>query len=237
MKAALASWRCASASSSEQQWGTKMITIWTYDWVPPQPRGYVRDLRLRWACEEGDLAYEVRSTPFENRGAEHFAKQPFGQIPFIRDGDITVFESGACLLYLGRKSEVLIPRDARSDAEVLQWTVAALNSIEIVSVSWVEIGGAKVPDNKLTGWLDMRLGQLNSYLAANEWVAAGRFTVADIMMGDVLRQTPKAATAKHAAITAYVNRLTSRPAFQKAFDDQLAHFAAGDRQRVTEPVD
>ncbi len=28
------------------------LTIWTFDWVPDGPRGYVRDLRLRWACEK-----------------------------------------------------------------------------------------------------------------------------------------------------------------------------------------
>jgi glutathione S-transferase len=43
------------------------LTIWTYDWVPQGPRGFVRDLRLRWACEEAELVYTVRSIPFEDR--------------------------------------------------------------------------------------------------------------------------------------------------------------------------
>lgn len=33
------------------------ITIWTLDWVPEMPRGFVLDLRLRWACEEAGLPY------------------------------------------------------------------------------------------------------------------------------------------------------------------------------------
>jgi hypothetical protein len=35
-----------------------MLTIWTYDWVPggeKGPRGFVRDLRPRWTCEEAEL--------------------------------------------------------------------------------------------------------------------------------------------------------------------------------------
>jgi hypothetical protein len=40
------------------------LTLWTYDWVPEGPRGFVRDLRLRWACEEAGLAYVVRTVPF-----------------------------------------------------------------------------------------------------------------------------------------------------------------------------
>ncbi|MBJ3785763.1 glutathione S-transferase family protein [Devosia sediminis] len=210
-----------------------MITIWTYDWVPPPPRGFVRDLRLRWACEEGGLDYTVKGTPFENRGAEHFAHQPFGQIPFIEDGDIQVFESGACLIYLARKTDRLMPSDLRGETAVMQWIIAALNSIEIVSVSWAEIGGARNPDNKLTGWLDMRLGQLDKVLAEREWLVADRFTAADIMVGDVLRQTPKDATGKHGAIMAYVEKLKARPAFQKAYAEQLAFFAKGDEARAS----
>jgi glutathione S-transferase len=47
-----------------------MLTIWTYDWAPGGengPRGVVRDLRLRWACEEAALDYDVKSTPFDDR--------------------------------------------------------------------------------------------------------------------------------------------------------------------------
>ena len=44
------------------------LIIWTYDWVPQGPRGFVRDLRLRWACEEAGLRYEVRTVKFSDRG-------------------------------------------------------------------------------------------------------------------------------------------------------------------------
>ena len=57
------------------------LILTTFDWVPETPRGYVRDLRVRWALEEAGLAYRVESTPFRARGAEHFSHQPFGQVP------------------------------------------------------------------------------------------------------------------------------------------------------------
>src|SRR3546814_1386382 len=81
------------------------LTVWTYDWVPEGPRGFVRDLRLRWALQEAGLSYSVRSTPFDDRGSEHLKRQPFGQVPFLTDGDISIFESGACLLHLAKKSD------------------------------------------------------------------------------------------------------------------------------------
>jgi glutathione S-transferase len=212
---------------------SEALIIWTYDWVPEGksgPRGHVRDIRLRWACEEAGLDYEVRSVPFRGRGAEHFSHQPFGQVPFMEDSGITLFESGACLLHLARKSETLMPRDAKGEAETLQWTIAALNSIEMVTVPWWFIGMSNATSNPLENWLHQRLKHLEAVLMQREWLAAGRFTVADILMADVLR-VPKvlAAASDHPTIRSYVGRACARPAFKKAYDDQMAHFAKGDK--------
>ena len=62
------------------------LIIWTYDWVPNAPRGFVRDLRLRWACEEAGLAYSVQTVHFDDRATNHLSRQPFGQVPFLNDG-------------------------------------------------------------------------------------------------------------------------------------------------------
>jgi glutathione S-transferase len=150
------------------------LTIWTLDWVPELPRGFVRDLRLRWACEEAGLPYTVRTIPFEDRATNHLARQPFGQVPFLDDGALGMFESGAALLHLARKSEKLMPRDPVGEAETLQWTIAALNSMEMVTVPWwfLEITGAE--NNGLTGWLSQRLDHLETVLSEREWLAAGR---------------------------------------------------------------
>ena len=197
------------------------------------PRGHVRDLRLRWALEEAGLEYEVRSTPFDQRDASHLARQPFGQIPFLEDGDVKIFESGACLLHIAKQSEQLMPRDPVGEAETMQWVIAALSSIELVTVPWwfLKISGGE--NEALTSWTRKRLDQLASVLGEREWLAASRFTVADILMSDVLR-VPKVRTfAASPVIEAYVERACARPAFKKAFSDQLAHFAEGDRQHAS----
>jgi len=212
---------------------TEALTIWTYDWVPEGksgPRGHVRDVRLRWACEEAGLDYQVKSVSFHHRGAEHFSRQPFGQVPFLEDGGITVFESGACPLYLARKSEKLMPRDPKGEAETLEWTIAALNSIEMVSVPWWFVGLSNEASNPLEGWMLQRLTHLEAVLVQREWLAAGQFTVADILMADALR-VPKvlAAAGDFPAIRSYVDRACARPAFKRAYDGQMTHFAAGDK--------
>ncbi len=210
---------------------TDPLIIHTWEWVPEGPRGFVRDVRLRWAAREAGIPYEVRTVPFEDRGPEHLARQPFGQVPFLADGEVTLFESGACLLHLARKSEVLLPRDPVGESQTLQWFFAALNSMEMVTVPWwfLEVTGAK--ENGLTGWLDSRLAHLEAVLAKREWLAAGRFTVADLIMADVLRVPKVRAHGSYRALEAYVARVTARPAFVKARDEQVAGFAAADGVR------
>ena len=210
------------------------VTIWTYDWVPEGPRGFVRDFRLRWACEEAGLPYTVRTVPFDGRETNHLDRQPFGQVPMLEDGEVRLFESGAGLLHLARKSETLMPHDSAGEAAVLEWTLAALNSIEMVSVPWWFLTITDNEDNGLTGWLDSRLGQLEAVLAEREWLAADRFTVADLLMADVLRVARLRAHGERPATEAYVARITARPAFAKAHADQLAHFAAADEHRERE---
>lgn len=204
------------------------LTIWTYDWVPEGPRGFVRDLRLRWACEEAGLPYDVRTIRFDGRETNHLARQPFGQVPFLDDGEVKLFESGAGLLHLARKSETLMPSEPVGEAETLQWTMAALNSIEMVAVPWWFLAISGVADNPLTNWLDTRLRQLEQVLSEREWLAAGRFTVADLLMADVLRVEKVRAFGDRPASEAYITRVTDRPAFRKAQADQIALFKAAD---------
>jgi glutathione S-transferase len=213
------------------------LTIWTLDWVPEGPRGFVRDLRLRWACEEAGIPYAVRTVPFDGRETNHLADQPFGQVPFLKDHSVEIFESGACLLHLARKSEKLMPRDPAGEAETVQWTVAALNSIEMVTVPWWFLKMCDDENNGLTGWMTQRLDHMERVLGEREWLAAGRFTVADLLMADVLRVKDVRAFGDRPATEAYVARVTARPAFRKAQADQIDQFEAADATREKERSD
>ena len=110
------------------------IILTTYDWVPEMPRGFVRDLRVRWALEEAGLPYRMEATPFRERKPDHLTHQPFNQVPWLKDGDIELFESGAILLHLGERSPKLMPTDARGRAAVMEWMFTALNSMETTTI-------------------------------------------------------------------------------------------------------
>ena len=210
------------------------LILTTFDWVPEMPRGYVRDLRVRWALEEAGLPYRVESVPFRDRGAGHFAHQPFGQVPWLTDGDISIFESGAILLHLGERSEKLMPADPRGRTEVIEWLFAALNSVEMASLPWslFQFTG-NTGDSPGWKFLDdflkvSRLKHIEPVLAGREWLAAS-FSVADILMADVLRLVDRFdGLAAFPACRDYVVRATARPCFVKAHADQMAHFSAAD---------
>jgi glutathione S-transferase len=103
----------------------------------------------------------------------------------------------------------------------------------MVSVPWWFIGLSNPPENPLDGWLNARLDRLNAVLVLRDNLAADRFTVADLLMADILR-VPKlrALLGPFPALEAYVARITSRPAFLKARQDQLDLFAAADAARA-----
>ena len=110
---------------------------------------------------------------------------------------------------------------------------AALNSIEMASVPWSifessgdtgDTWGPKFFDE----WVDARLEHLEPVFAKGEWLA-GSFSVADILMADVLRLVDRFdGLADHPACRAYVACATDRPDSKKAHADQMAHFAAAD---------
>lgn len=213
------------------------LVLTTFDWVPEPPRGFVRDLRIRWALEEAGLAYRVRGAPFETRDAGHFAHQPFGQVPWLTDDGLSIFESGAILLHLGEKSATLLPTEPRARAQAIEWIFAALNSVEMAALPWsIFIFSGESRDTsgfkRLDDFLKLRLDRMEPILAAREWLA-GSFSVADILMADVLRLVTRLDGLKaYPAARAYVARATARPAFKKAHADQLAFFVAADKARA-----
>jgi len=208
------------------------VEITGFNWVPEFARGFVRDLRPRWACEEIGLPYAMRLiSPVPPKPAAYFQEQPWGQVPVLHDDGVQLFESGAILLHLGERDERLLPRDAQARATAIAWLFAALNSVEpwLFELANVEIFSAKEEWAKLrkpslladTG---KRLDRLQEALGAREWLG-DTFSVADIAMVTVLRNADhEDLMSSRPRLADYVARGTARPAFQRAIDAQLADF-------------
>jgi glutathione S-transferase len=210
-----------------------MITVSAFRSVPPFAQGLVRDLRVRWALEEAGIPYNARLLEAgEQDTAAYRAVQPFGQVPYIQDGDFVMFESGAIVLHIAEQSSVLSPSDPQGRLRMHTWLIAALNSVEpaltnlfAIDVFHVEEAWAKARRAGAEAFAIKRLQGLATWLDGREYLTDERFTAADLMMTTVLRFARETdLVTGHPVLSAYVRRCEARPAFQRALAAQMAPF-------------
>ncbi len=147
------------------------------------PNGY----KVSVALEEMGLPYEVRRIDLqkaEQKQPWYLAICPNGRVPAIVDDGFAVFESGACLTYLARKTGLLMPSDPQGSSRVEQWLMFQMGGIGPM------MGQANVffryfPE-KIQPAIDRYQGEcrrlftvLDTHLATNEYLA-GDYSIADI---------------------------------------------------------
>jgi glutathione S-transferase len=211
---------------------TPVPTITAFEHSPDGGKGLARDIRVRWALEEVGQPYQVRFLSFAAMKEEaHLALQPFGQIPTYEENGLTLFESGAIVFHIAEHHPGLMPAEAKARARAVTWLFAALNTIEppileLQTARWLEGDkswyAARLP--LVQERIRERLGPLSARLGDGEWLD-GAFSAADLMMVSVLlRLRPSGLLDEFPTLAAYVARGEARPAYRRAFDDQLAAF-------------
>ncbi|MEA3004543.1 MAG: glutathione S-transferase [Sphingomonadales bacterium] len=207
-------------------------TITAFERSPDRGRGLARDMGVRWALEEVGQAYDVRLVSFSAmKEPAHRRLHPFGQIPTYEEGDLALFESGAIIFHIAERHAGLLPEDANARARAIAWMFAALSTIEppIVNLgmamlmerdkSWYEERLPLVQDR-----VRDRLDELSNRLGDADWLDDA-FTAGDLLMVTVLRRlSASGLLEEYPNLAAYVARGEKRPAWQRAFDAQLAVF-------------
>lgn len=210
-----------------------MISVSAFHWVPDFAKGYVRDLRVRWALEEAGIPYRSRLLEQGDQDKDDYrALQPFGQVPIFEEDDLTLFESGAIVLHVGEKSEALLPKDSAARARATQWVIAALNSIEpfvanlvVIDVFYKNEEWAKLRRPGAAEFAQRRVTALSKALGGKNYLDGDRFTAGDLMMSSVLRNLDHTDIVKSdKRLAAYMQRCLARPAFKRALDAQLGDF-------------
>jgi glutathione S-transferase len=210
-----------------------MIRVTAFRWVPPFAQGLVRDLRVRWALEEAGLPYEERLIGREDQKSElHLSMQPFGQVPAYEEDGLVLFESGAIVLHIAERFEVLMPTEPKARARTKTWMFAALNSMEQHLQHFVSLDAfyaneewAKLRRPSALDAAQSRLTALSNWLQGREYLE-DRFTAGDLLMTTVLRVLRGTdLLEKMPVLDAYRKRCEARPAFQRALAAQMAPFA------------
>jgi glutathione S-transferase len=209
-------------------------TITAFARSPDRGRGLARDMRVRWALEEVGQPYNVRLVSFkEMKEPAHLGLHPFGQIPTYEEGELALFETGAIVFHIANRHAGLLPPDADARARAITWMFAALNTVE---PPILEREGAMLMERDkswhaqrvpmLDERVRVRLGQLSRRLGDADWLD-GPFSAGDLLMVTVLRRLGKSGLMEeHPNLSAFVARAEERPAYRRAFEDQLAVFTA-----------
>ena len=166
---------------------------------------------INWYMNELALPFQVVPKDAAN-------PHPFGQIPCLVDGQASVFESGAILLYLATKYDSFV--DDQEKADCFSWCVWANASLDPVLFKENERGqvigtGAGQENRRLRG--------LDTALAGKQYLChSDRFTAADVAVASYLLYIPqffgpKASFAMYPNIKAYMQRCASRPNYRKAY--------------------
>jgi len=208
------------------------ITITAFERSPDRGKGLARDMPVRWALEEVGQPYDVRLLSFSAmKEPAHRALHPFGQVPTYEEGDLALFESGAIVFHIAERHAGLLPDDANARARAITWMFAALSTVEppIVERSMAML----VERDK--GWYEERLpildkrvrdrlDELSGRLGDADWLDDA-FSAGDLLMVAVLRRLQGSGILeKYPNLSAYVARGEARPAFERAFEAQLAVF-------------
>jgi glutathione S-transferase len=202
-----------------------MITLYGFGNIFAGGQGETKDLRAQWALEETGLPYRVHALDHAagELDSEAYSRiSPFRQAPVIEDDGFVVAESAAIVLYLAEKAGKLIPGDVQGRTHVTQWCFAAVSSVAptLMCLDMIEIFDSGTGSAKLTAEVTKLagrwLGDVERHLQDREWIACADFTVADILMANVLRSIRKTDLMDpFPRLKAYFERCHARPAWHR----------------------
>lgn len=185
----------------------------------PSINGY----KVRILLSMLDVPYEL--VDIDMYGGEH-KREPFlslnrfGQMPAMEDGDYTIADSHACLVYLARKhdpSNRWLPDDAEGEAKVAEWLSKSAN--EVHQGPWMKRAkirrpdAIKLPDEEIDARCDHILGIMDGHLADREWLALDRPTIADVSCFSPISMLKISGydTDKWPNVTAWLDRFRALP--------------------------
>jgi glutathione S-transferase len=143
---------------------------------------------------------------------------PFGQVPYLQDGEVEVFESGAVLLYLADAYGGYA--NANERAKYTKWVVWANSELDKLCF------GTGMRGTMLDKPNVRALDVLNQILEKSEWLVDNKFSVADVAVGSYLNYVPvffqDVNPANRQAMVRYMERCANRPKFAEAFGEEHA---------------
>lgn len=191
-----------------------------------------RAVRALWTAAELGLDFTHVKTDYTvggTRTPEFLQLNPNGHIPVLTDGDVTLWESMACALYLARyhcKSDgtSITPANKHEDAEALRWSFWVVNELERDALTVLNNRRADPkPDNAIRAEERVKkpLAVLEAHLKAQQdkdesYLAAARFTIADLCVASIVLwlRSSRDLMRDYPLTSAWLEACLTRPAYQ-----------------------
>ncbi len=194
-----------------------------YHFPSPNPQ------KIHFALLELGLECEivpVDLTRGEHRKPEFLALNPYGRVPVLTDGDLTLWESHAILAYVGEKAGKMWPTSTAGRADALRWLFFLSGHVtppagelarNRIAVKFI---GGKPDEDAIAGGeksLPDVIGILEGHLAKSKWLLGDDFTLVDCAYAPIPNITEKAGFGfeEFPKVRAYMDAIRSRPSWQQ----------------------
>lgn len=195
----------------------KLFWFWSFN---PQ--------KVRLALNELDLGHELVTVDLfrrEQRTPEFQAVNPFGKVPVLEDGDVTLAESNAILVYLAEREGRLWPRTPGSRGEAMQWLFFEARHLNpSVGRLWFDdfiapqVGMPQEPERREIAGMDLEpaVRRLEGHLEGGGWMLGREFSLVDCCFGPVLDALSLSnfGLKAYPALAGYLERIRIRPAWE-----------------------
>jgi len=184
--------------------------------------------KVLFTLNETNTQYELVTVDFakaEHKGAAHLARQPWGKLPALEDNGFELYESRAMARYIDAKSGgKLTPKDAQQHGLMEQWISVETSYFYHPAMTFIYNDVFKRPQaqeelDKANAALDFTCGVLDKHLAKHTWLAGDQLSIAEIAFAPYIEYAmmsgAKPTLTKHAHFTAWWNRVSERPSWQK----------------------
>lgn len=144
---------------------------------------------------------------------------PFGQVPVLEDGDVVISDSSGIMVYLAKKygKTDWLPDDAVQAAQVQRWLSVAAGQLAYgaAAARLVTVFGAKFDTDEVIGRGDALLKLLEDLLARQDWLVAGRPTIADVALYSYTARAPEGNVdlQPYPAVRQWLARVEALPGF------------------------
>lgn len=155
----------------------------------------------------------------EHKSEAFLAKNRFGQVPLLEDGNVTVADSNAILVYLAKKYQRTdwLPEEPEAAAQIQRWLSVAAGQIAYgpAAARLITLFGAKLNAQEVKERAAQVLAVIDAELTERAFIVGETPTIADVALYSYISSAPEGNVdlSPYAAVNKWLTRIEGLPGF------------------------